>query len=75
MGSCVAVILMISVSIIYRMETLENQLTQSYFPSATAQTMENDTGGSGKGITIALLTGILFSDAGWGHLDSMLHKH
>jgi hypothetical protein len=57
------------------METLENQLTQSYFPSATAQTMENDTGGSGKGIAIALLTDALFSDAGWGHLDSMLHKH
>ena len=53
LGSCVAVILMISVSIIYRMGTLENQLTQSYFPSATAQaaqTMENDIGGSGKGI-------------------------
>ena len=57
---------MISASIIYRMETLENQLTQSYFPSATAQTMENDIGGSGKGITIALLTDALFSDAGWG---------
>jgi hypothetical protein len=56
LASCVTVILMFSVSIIYRMETLENQLTQSYFPSATAQAaqiMENDTGGSGKGITIA----------------------
>jgi basic membrane protein A and related proteins len=69
LASCVTVILMFSVSIIYRMETLENQLTQSYFPSATAQAaqiMENDTGGSGKGITIALLTDALFSDAGWG---------
>jgi basic membrane protein A len=69
LGSCVTVILVISVSIIYRMETLENQLTQTYFPSATAQaarTMENDTGGSGKGITIALLTDALFSDAGCG---------
>ena len=43
-----------------------DQLTQSYFPSSTAQTLENDTGGSGKGITIALLTDALFSDAGWG---------
>jgi hypothetical protein len=69
LGSCVAVILMISVSIIYPMKTLKNELTQSYFPSATAQaaqTMENDTGDSGKGITIALLTDALFSDAGWG---------
>jgi basic membrane protein A len=57
---------MISIFIIYGMETPENQLTQSYFPSVRAQTMENDTGGSGKRITIALLTDALFSDAGWG---------
>jgi hypothetical protein len=48
LGSCVAVTLMIFVSIIYGIETLENQLTQSYFPSAAAQIMENDTGGSGR---------------------------
>jgi basic membrane protein A and related proteins len=66
LGSCVSGILMISGSIIYSMETLEDQLPQSYFPSVTAQTMENDTGGPGKEITIALLTDALFSDAGWG---------
>ena len=47
------------------METLENHLTQSYFHLQRSDN-ENDTGSSGKGITIALLTDALFSDAGSG---------
>ena len=66
LGSCMAVFLMISVPIIYSMETLQTQLPQSYFVSATAQPSEYDTADSAKEMTIALLTDALFSDAGWG---------
>jgi basic membrane protein A len=66
LGSCMAVFLMISVPIIYSIETLQTQLSQSYFVSATAQPSEYDTAGSAKELTIALLTDALFSDAGWG---------
>jgi basic membrane protein A and related proteins len=66
LGTCMAVFLMISVPIIYNMETLQTQLPQSYFVSATAQPSEYDTADSAKELTIALLTDALFSDAGWG---------
>jgi basic membrane protein A and related proteins len=66
LGTCMAVFLMISVPIIYSMETLQTQLPQSYFVSATAQPSEYDTADSAKELTIALLTDALFSDAGWG---------
>jgi basic membrane protein A and related proteins len=66
LGSCMAVFLMISVPIIYSMETLQTLLSQSYFVSATAQPSENDTVDSAKELTIALVTDALFSDAGWG---------
>jgi hypothetical protein len=56
---------MISIPIIYGMETLENELTQSFFHLQQRK--------QGKmvlviqpEITIALLTDALFSDAGWG---------
>src|ERR671918_1257211 len=61
-----AVFLMISVPIIYSMETLQTLLLQSYFVSATAQPSEYDTADSAKELTIALVTDALFSDAGWG---------
>jgi basic membrane protein A len=66
LGSCMAVFLMISVPIIYSMETLQTLLSQSYFVSATAQPSEYDTADSAKELTIALVTDALFSDAGWG---------
>ena len=66
LGSCMAVFLMISVPIIYSMETLQTLLLQSYFVSATAQPSEYDTADSAKELTIALVTDALFSDAGWG---------
>jgi basic membrane protein A and related proteins len=66
LGSCMAVFLMISVPIIYSMETLQTLLSQSYFVSATAQPSEYDTVDSAKKLTIALVTDALFSDAGWG---------
>lgn len=66
LGSCMAVFLMISVPIIYSMETLQTLLSQSYFVSATAQPSEYDTASSANELTIALLTDALFSDAGWG---------
>jgi basic membrane protein A len=66
LGSCMAVFLMISVPIIYSMETLQTLLSQSYFVAATAQPSENDTVDSAKELTIALVTDALFSDAGWG---------
>jgi len=66
LGTCMAVFLMISVPIIYSMETLQTQLPQSYFVSATAQPNQYDTADSAKEMTIALLTDALFSDAGWG---------
>ena len=66
LGTCMAVFLMISVPIIYSMETLQTQLPQSSFVSATAQPSEYDTADSAKELTIALLTDALFSDAGWG---------
>ena len=66
LGSCMAVFLMISVPIIYSMETLQTLLSQSYFVSAAAQPSEYDTADSAKELTIALVTDALFSDAGWG---------
>lgn len=66
LGSCMAVFLMISVPIIYSIDTLQTQLSQSYFVSATAQPSEYDTASSANELTIALLTDALFSDAGWG---------
>ena len=66
LGSCMAVFLMISVAIIYSMETLQTLLSQSYFVSATVQPSEYDTADSAKELTIALVTDALFSDAGWG---------
>jgi basic membrane protein A len=66
LGTCMAVFLMIAVPIIYSMETLQTQLPQSSFVSATAQPSEYDTADSAKELTIALLTDALFGDAGWG---------